>query len=378
MNPLFRSARRTLSWGLLATLSVVLLVLARGVDPEVRLAFQPPVESAEDAAESEDAAEPQPPEHFAKADSDTRLDATTASISPANGSGRSKINAQPSLPSNVAVQPEGPQVSPGKMPQLPPLPSTSDEATDSTEQANAAAVIELPPPPDFTEAPAAEPVKEETNTGTARISPAANAASTLPPPDAARAVPDPKFVAQLAALQEQLDRIAAAQEQHRTTQQTWLESHYQQYQEQLEKKLSGIEAGLKDLQEKSELLSTLTKDQTERTDRVAPQASITRGNRTVTSMSNGKLGAPGMMRDVLESLVDKSNVNLTLSINVAGDVEMSLQDPQSRGGLTPGSNGYIVGKDGRKTHVNSPRQVPPPEEDYLPPIVQNPDATDPN
>lgn len=379
MNSLFRSARRALSWGLLATLSLVLLVLAKGVNSEFMMAFRmPPDEAAAPAEGESEAPDEQPPEHFAQAESNTRLDvagAQSASPSP----GRSQLNAQPDPPQDLIADGSAANSVASDVVALSPPAGSASEESATADQAGPGPVFELPPPPDFTEEPpAAVAARAPKSTSPMGLSAAANAVGSAVPveTDKPASPPGSEFVAQLAALQAQLDRMAAAQEAHQTTQQTWLESHYQQHQEQLEKKLAGIEAGLKELQHRSDQLSSLAKDGGEP---VTPRAMIKRGDRTVTSLSDVKLSAPSVVRDVLDSLGDQSHLNLNLSINVAGDMAMSLQDPKSRGSVEPPPqpSGYIVGKDGRKTHITSRPAAPSRSEDYLPPIVKHPDSQNP-
>lgn len=355
MNRMFRTARRTLGWSVFALVSMVIVVLVKGIDPEVQVAFQ---NLNRDAVV-------RPPEFYAQAQSATRLDVSSGIRPLLNGDAIPKVIAKPSPQQRLKPGPDLPARE-TELPSLPPLPITPGEASAGEKSESGPSFVELPEPetpaPESTEIAQANPRKTSQNPGRGEKSPAATQAA---PPAADK---DPAFVAQLTALQEQLNRMAAAQEQNHLSNQSWLESHQMLHQRELQRKLDGIEAGLRELQAKAVRDPGTAKAEDEKH---TQRGTIIRQDKVISSEPTSGAG-PAIVRNMLESLAEKSNLNVVFSINVEGDVEMTMQDSAGRPALDALRQipGYVIEKEGRKI------QIPPAEpkqyqrEAFLPPIVK--------
>lgn len=364
MNGMFRIATRTLSWGLIAALSLVAVVLANGIHPEVLVAFKSL--NIEETLLATDSPGVVPPEHFAQAPSGTRLDVPNGIRSALNGGPRPSVLAQrspPDVPAKASVAKP-----------LPPLPTMPDEGPEEATPHPVGPVFELPVPPAADRLPQAA-VAQATPSPAPAESPATDDAAVTPVLEKSAPDTHSNFVAQLTAMQEQLQKLAAQQEQSQQSQQSWLESHQLLHQRQLQQKLEGIEAGLRQLQAQSALAGSSLKTSD---DPGTSRSTIVRHDKRATPRSPLVSGATAVVRDVLESLAEQSNVNLTLSINVEGDVEMNLRNgtaEEAAGGL-PGTPGYVVQKNGQQFHIPpAPPQLYQ-REVFLPPIIKTPGKTE--
>lgn len=359
MNGLFRIATRTLSLGLIAALSLVVVVIAKGIHPEVLVAFKPTDNATLMASDSKNV---EPPEHFAQAQSGTRLDVSNGIRSALNGGTRPSVIARRSPPdrseSTIATQ------------QLPPLPVMPDETPETPAANEVQPVFELPVPP-ATDAPQATVVAQAVPASPTEESPTTTDSTAAPGLEKSTPPTDSNFVAQLTALQAQLNKIAAQQEQSQQSQQSWLESHQLLHQRQLEQKLEGIEAGLKELKTQFKQTGAPV---TNSVDRGTSRSTIIRHDKSGSARSPLKSGASAVVRDVLGSLAEQSNVNLTLSINVEGDVEMNLQDAtaESAANGSQPSPGYVVQKNGQKVYIPPAEPQGTQREVFLPPIIKSP------
>lgn len=358
MNGLFRIATRTLSWGLIAALSLVVVVIARGVHPEVLVAFKPVNDGTLLATDSPSVVVP--PEHFAQAQPGTRLDVPNGIRSALNGGARPSVLAKRSPPSGPAKT--------SILEPLPPLPTMPDEGTEESVPNEVGPVFELPTPPGADGAQATEVAQATPGPGAVE-SPAAADASAAPVLENSTPRTNSNFVAQLTAMQEQLNKIAAQQEQSQQSQQSWLESHQLLHQRQLQQKLDGIEAGLRQLQAQAGQAGAPMKTND---DRGTSRSTIIRHDKPGTARSPIAAGANAMVREVLGSLAEQSNLNLTLSINVEGDVEMNLQNatPEEAANALQNAPGYVVEKDGQKVHVPPAPAQQYQREVFLPPIIK--------
>lgn len=359
MNGLFRIATRTLSLGLIAALSLVGVVIAKGIHPEVLVAFKPVNEGTLLASDFKTA---EPPEHFAQAQSTTRLDVSNGIRAALNGGGRPSVLARrspPGLPAKTST--DNP---------LPPLPAMPDEGPEVASPNSVVPVFELPAPPDAAGSPQAEVAQATPGTAGGESPAAADVSAT---PDLQKTTPETNshFVAQLTAMQEQLNKIAAQQEQSQQSQQSWLESHQLLHQRQLQQKLEGIEAGLRQLQTQAAQAGVPLKGDV---DRGTSRSTIIRHGKSGTARSPMAAGATAVVRDVLESLADQSNLNLTLSINVEGDVEMNLQNgtAETAAQALQEATGYVVEKNGQKVHIPPAPAQQYQREVFLPPIIKTP------
>ena len=354
MNRMFRVATRALSLGLISILSLVIVVVANGIPTETLVAFRDMHDEARQAAQSKGSDRSGPPEFYAQAESDARLDAPNGLRGALNGPQKSTVNAQ-RLPNSRSPSGSDSSVLTGadaaEQPSVAGMPRTGKKQETGP-------AFELPPPPEDEGQPAesvelaqADPPQKTRNSGR----------NTLPPPS------ESKFVEQLTALQEQLNKIAAAQEQNQLSQQSWLESHQLLHERQLQQKLAGIEAGLKELKTVSDQLSATIKTP----DSTAPRGYIVRQDKITTSPA-GLETHPAVVRDVLQSLGDKSNLNLSLSINVEGDVEMNLANSASAEALDTVHKlpGYLLEKNGQKIHIPPGEPQLHQRDAYLPPVVK--------
>lgn len=359
MHGLFRIATRTLSLGLIAALSLVVVVIAKGIHPEVLVAFKPTDNATLIAS---DAKNVQPPEHFAQAQSGTRLDVSNGIRSAINGKTRPSISARRSPP-DLSENTSAAQ-------QLPPLPVMPEESLEAPANNQVEPVFELPAPSGSETAQPTE-VAQAVPPPSPAESPATTDAATAPGLENSKPAADSNFVAQLTALQEQLNKIAAQQEQSHQSQQSWLESHQLLHQRQLEQKMEGIEAGLKELKAQLKQAGTPVNNSV---DRGTSRSTIIRHDKAGSPSSPLTSGASSVVRDVLGSLAEQSNVNLTLSINVEGDVEMNLQDrtAESAGSGPQPSPGYVVQKNGQQIYIPPAEPQGTQREVFLPPIIKSP------
>ncbi len=422
MNGLFQVATRTLGLGVLAALSLVAVVVFKGIHPEVLVAFRELRDDTLLAADgpthtspSDDPA-PLPPEHFAQAQSDSRLDVPTGIRSALNGQNRPSLLAKRSSPDELSQANDLMTGADPSRSSLPPLPDAQDATESFTEEPVSGPALELPPSPNHeaeldhreiaqvpptvpTQSPAEAPVETaKRNSSKPGTSPPKNS-SAVPAPlaitprathpaatSAATPQVDSKLAAQLNAMQEQLNRISAQQEQHQESQQSWLESHQLLHQRQLQQKLEGIEAGLRELQA-----------QARTSPRSSTRSTVIRHDKPGTEQSPLTAGVTSAVRDAIESLADQSNVNLTLSINVEGDIEMNVQNgaeengatngggtpvnrapvalpPNDNSGMAQNPRGYVVQKKGHQKVFIPPVVIPQQHqrEVFLPPIIKDP------
>lgn len=479
MNPLFRIATRALCFGLLAALSLVLVVSAQGIRPEVLVTFKPAFQTRD--AETLLAAAPvvpQPPEQFAQVEPATRLDSPSTNRIAANGNARSVKT--PKLKFDKAFHPVKPQPqTEPELPQLPPVPEpVSDVSVEegdqpvepSSELAAEGSPVEAemlsapetnPEPPTvateedkaaFESEPVAAAPQESTapDTNVAEF-PDSNATSTQlaePPPKPAadpspevqkaaevpqkptsrrltnpalqpsptfgtssikryiaksdarqgarsedKSVPEatptapittnvPGLEERLEALQRQLTTLTTEQEQQRLSYQTWLEQSQSQQQQQLKTHLEGIEATLRELKNRS----------VQEPPKSGPsepyiQRADGKGRRTVNSSTpvirEERPDADGArrfsieshqtgVRELLDALAQKANLNVVLAINVEGDVEMSLQNATTEQALEAiqKSTGYVVEKSGQKVYIRPAEPKRHQRDEFLPPIVK--------
>lgn len=418
MNRLFRIATRALSWGLIAILSLVIVVVINGIPRETLVAFQNLHEETRIAAQSSSST---PPEFYAQAASPgTRLD-VPAGVRPSSNSGRKlKVRAIPDFPLASAKRlntksgqktPEVPPTEEGATATLPPLPDSpegfakSADETDPPEAPQSEAsqpeasqpdqvaqdsgekVLLLPPPPDELESPpesvsdveptvVAERSPSPTAEGSRPKTPAPRAGQAQSPAssklDAPAAAQEANVRAQLSVMREQLNRIAETQEKNLLSQQSWLESHHLLHQRELQQKLDAIEAKLRDLKIPQPDPAVTAKPTESGT---IPRGYIMRQDKIITTPA-GPEGSPAFVRDMLQSLADRSNLNVTLSINVEGDVEMSLQNSAASETLNALQKlpGYVLEKNGKRIQIPPQEPMQHQREAFLPPIVNDPPA----
>ncbi len=384
MNHLFRIATRTLSWGLAATLTLVLVVIAKGVHPEVLVAFKP----LSPAAASDFERQPQPPELFAQVEPHTRLD-SPAGIRTAMGKRPNPVTARRAPAGNLS----DPTEQANRLPQLPPLPVNGDGDTDPADTRPEAEILNAPPEPD-----SAEPTRVARNeTSSSRaFNPRLDARSTAVVPSAPVLghTKESEYLDRLATLQQQLNQLARAQEQSRIVHQSWLESHQILQQSKLQTQLNGIEASLQALSEKpSRPGSESSKPASQATNPDQPQgeqpASETAPGKTKsTGPGTGSITRDGPhgpkrtlnnsqtegVREVLDALDKKANLNLMFEINVDGNVEMNLKEATAEEALEVmrKSAGQVGEKSTRKTQPRPATPMSHQREVFLPPIVKNP------
>ncbi|MDB5338884.1 MAG: hypothetical protein JWN70_4503 [Planctomycetaceae bacterium] len=399
MKSLFRIATRTLGLGLLVAVCLVVVVTAKGIDPEVLVSFRSLNDQAPPSIEPDS---PAIPLQFAQVEPTTRLDAP-ASVRTALGGGFKRT---------VVPRGRGPVPQPAtnevvdstkELPQLPPLPRAPRESGFETEGDSPEAEI-LESPPEMTTREDFEVALGEPS-GKAAVPSAKSAdvaessqASPLPgePPvvkpagpataaskSADREEPKPDSAGltnRLDSLKEQLQKLTAEQERQRISHQSWLESAQLLQQQKLQGKLDEIEATLRDLKAKPDRLGKSEPyiQRLNPKDRGADCASptVVREERPGTDGEKrfSIESHQGGLRELLDTLTQKANLNLVLSINVEGNVEMSLQNATAEEALKAIQNttGYVVEKSGQKVYVRPGVPMGHQREEFLPPIVKEP------
>lgn len=396
MNSLFRIATRTLCLGLLAALSLVLVVTAKGIHPEVLVAFK---EHSEEIQLAQVPESPPAPLQFAQVEPATRLDAPATVRSVARPGLRRTI--APPVRTTAPQSPTGEDGEPAKeLPQLPPLPRSQVDNSLDNENAQPEAEIlksptEMPSPEDF-EVALKDPAEPASTTSAAAGSATENPFSS-PTPDetpAAKSVKPPSkstpadarqpdatgLASRLDSLQEQLQKLTLEQEHQRLSQQALLGPAQLLQEQKLQGKLDNIEAALLELKAKPDRPAK-SESYIQRIPQKHPASGIG-GAPLVREEQPGVDGEKrfsieshqGGLRELLDMLTQKANLNLVLTINVEGDVEMSLQNATAEEALKAIENttGYIVEKAGKKVYVRPPVPMKHQRELYLPPIVKEP------
>lgn len=401
MNRLFRIASRTLCLGILAALSLVLVVTAKGIHPEVLVTFR----SLNDRIPAGDGAEsPAEPLQFAQADPTTRLDAPAGVRSDSrSGFQRTvtpRIRSAQSLPNHEV------QESTRELPQLPPLPSTprinGSEVEGESEQAELLdAPREMTTSEDFEVAsntPASSTNKPPHLSKTDALnSPAAPMPGEPPivkanePAASKSAAPEIEksdtagLKGRIDELQAQLQKLTTEQEQQKLSQQSFLESSQVLQEQKFQAKLNSIEESLREIKAKP---ATAPKSEPfiQPFDPKHPkrEKSDARSTPIVREEEPGTDGEKrfsieshqGGLRELLDTLTQKANLNLVLTINVEGDVEMSLQNATADEALKAIENttGYVVEKAGKKVYVRPGPPMGYQREVFLPPIVKDANA----
>ena len=397
MNSLFQIATRTLGLGLLVALSLVLVVTTKGIHPEVLVAFQP---RSADVQFAQAPVTPPDPLQFAQVEPTTRLDAP-ARVTSATGPGYRRTPTPPQRTTRPLKPTGDERESEKELPQLPPLPQAPRDASlEDVSDAAVAEVLESPAEmvsPEDVEVALSEPVGPE-STATAKSGIVANPppANSLPSsvPDKQSTIaavsesapgesqkPETSGVAsRLDALQEQLQKVALEQEQQRLLQQSFLGSAQLLQDQRVQGKLDNIEAALRELSTKT--------DRPAKSEpyiqRIHPKEQAT-GSRSAPVVREERPGSDGEkrfsieshqggLRELLDTLTQKANLNLVLTINVEGDVEMSLQNATAEEALKAIENttGYVVEKAGQKVYVRPGVPQRHQRDTYLPPIVKEP------
>ena len=389
MNSLFRIATRTLCLGLLAAVSLVFVVTAKGIHPEVLVAFKSWDVQSDLPAEIEPVSPPEPLQ-FAQVDPVTRLDApATARTARQPGFQRTTTPRMRTAPPSAAKHDPG---SGEDLPQLPPLPTTP--RVNGVEIEGDSPDVEVLQPPeematkeDFEVAsktpvePKAtptlvhqKPMAGEPPVGNSRESAAAQGTLNQSGKSDAAALAD-----QVSSLQVQLAKLTAEQEQFRLSQQSQLESSHVLQQQKFQEKLTAIEETLRDLQAKPEPVAKSEPY----IQRVNPkeQKPASRADPIVREERPGADGEKrfsieshrGELRELLDTLTQKANLNLIFTINVEGDVEMSLHNATADEALKAIQNttGYVVEKAGEKVYVRPGPPMGYQREVFLPPIIKD-------
>ena len=397
MNRLFRIATRTLCLGLLAALSLGLVVTAKGIHPEVLVASK---EHSEEIQLAQVPESPPDPLQFAQVEPATRLDAP-ATVRSVGRSGLRRTIAPP-VRTTAPQSPTGEEGEPAReLPQLPPLPrSQVDYSLDNENAAPEAEILKspthMPSPEDFEVAlkdPAGPASTTSAATGSATENPFSSptpdetpaAKSTVKQPSKSTSAdgrqPDATGLAsRLDSLQEQLQKLTLEQEHQRLSQQALLGPAQLLQEQKLQGKLDNIEAALLELKAKPDRLAK-SESYIQRIPQKHPASGIG-GAPLVREEQPGVDGEKrfsieshqGGLRELLDMLTQKANLNLVLTINVEGDVEMSLQNATAEEALKAIENttGYIVEKAGKKVYVRPPVPMKHQRELYLPPIVKEP------
>lgn len=397
MNSQFRSATRTLYLGLLAALSLAGIVTACGIHPEVLVAFKSLSDDVQLAAEPETLTAPL---QFAQVEPATRLDAP-ASIRSVMG-GNFKRTVVPQGRGRSAEQNPGEIAGKSpELPQLPPLPQApGDHESDAFESpASEAEVVDAPAgeematPNDFEIAtnsstapstsskadPEAESTPSDPMPGKPPVLTPAGAGDAKSESANSPRAESQELASRLDLLREQLEKLTAEQERQRLSHQSWLESAQLLQQQKLQAKFDEIEANLRDLKSKS-AQSGKSEPYIQRLapkDQVAASgpAPVVREERPGTDGEKrfSIESHQGGLRELLDTLTQKANLNLVLTINVEGDVEMSLQNATAEEALKAIQNttGYIVEKAGKRVYVRPGPPLGHQREEYLPPIIKD-------
>lgn len=404
MNSQFRSATRTLYLGLLAALSLAAIVTARGIHPEVLVAFKSLPDDVQLAAEPETLPAPL---QFAQVEPATRLDAP-ASIRSAMGGSFKRTAVPPGRGRSAELNPGDMHENSRELPQLPPLPrapgDSESEAFDSpareadlldapddematrndfeiatNDSAKPATSVQTGSEPESTPSdpmPGKPPVVNPAGAGVTQSVP-----QSVPQtgPQTGPQADSQELAGRLDLLREQLDKLTAEQERQRLSHQSWLESAQLLQQQKLQAKFDDIEANLRDLKSKS-AQSGKSEPYIQRLapkDQVAASgpAPVVREERPGTDGEKrfSIESHQGGLRELLDTLTQKANLNLVLTINVEGDVEMSLQNATAEEALKAIQNttGYIVEKAGKKVYVRPGPPLGHQREEYLPPIIKD-------
>ncbi|MES2791370.1 MAG: hypothetical protein V4719_17265 [Planctomycetota bacterium] len=373
MNSLFRIATRTLSLGLLVALSLVLIVTVKGIHPNVLVAFKPASEETQLAAEPESTSEPL---QFAQAESNSRLDAPSSLRSAIGGDSTRPSPSRTRTPSTpTAEQPEATL----EMPQLPPLPGGEQEAEFEDQGSSAPVEVLAPPsqnniPNDFSDS--------ATNPRTTAVAnPLPGNAPDLKPNETVSSA-EAELALRVSRLQTQLKTLTTEHEQQQRSQQSWMESAQLLQQQKLQGKLHQIEATLRELKAKSNRPETpapaLVAASPNAQAPTAPASPIIEEGRAgADGEKRFSIESQGGVKELLNALTQKANLNLILSINVEGDVELSLKNATADEAFRAieKSTGYIVEKDGQKVYVSPGEPMRHQREGFLPPIIKAPSRT---
>ena len=479
MNHMFRIATRALCFGLLAALSLVLIVSAQGIRPEVLVTFQPAFQSHSPETLLATAPAPlQVPEQFAQLEPATRLDAPATERIALNSNSRPAKSpkfrlgkaerpvklqplGEPELPQLPPV-PESPVEDNAEAPEQPPAqtleqseggpppdiemlaqPAENDapaevettpdkasfEPSESTESPSVTLAVPKTPSPEASEFEPSEtqlaqgPTQHEPQSPVERkqtveasppptsrritnrpsTPPVANSSSIKKitansdtphaphgddkspnptSPTASISPTTPGLEERLESLQRQLKTLTTEQEQQRLTYQSWLATTQSQQQQQLKSHLEGIEATLRELKSRADQAppkSGPTEPYIQRADGkdrkpTHPSAPVIREERPDAdgerrfSIESHQTG----LRELLDALAHKANLNVILSINVEGDVELSLQNATTEQALAAiqKSTGYVVEKSGQRVYIRPGDSKRYQREEFLPPIVK--------
>jgi hypothetical protein len=373
MNSLFRIATRTLSLGLLVALSLVLIVTVKGIQPDVQVAFKPVSDETQLVAEPESASQPL---RFAQAESKSRLDAPPSLRSAIGGdSTRTSLSRTRTPSTPTGEQPEAML----EMPQLPPLPDGEQEA--ELEGSSSSAPVEVLEPPLQNEIPTDFGDSTTNPRTTAVANPLPGNAPDLKPRETVSPA-EAELALRVSRLQAQLKTLIAEHEQQQRSQQSWMESAQLLQQQKLQGKLHQMEATLRELKAKSNrpeapapaLVAASPNAQAS----TAPARPIIEEERPgADGEKRFSIESQGGLKELLNALTQKANLNLILSINVEGDVELSLKNATADEAFQAieKSTGYIVEKDGQKVYVSPGEPMRHQREGFLPPIIKSPSRT---
>jgi hypothetical protein len=279
-----------------------------------------------------------------------------------------------------------------ELPQLPPLPSTplvngSEVEGDSQDVEVLEPPAEMTAKEDFEIASNTPPEPKSTPASvsakpTAGEPPVVNSNESAASPDAVSQSQSPDAAAlasRVNSLQAQLAKMTAEQEQFRLSQQSQLESSQVLQQQKFQEKLKAIEETLLEIKGKPEQRAK-SEPYIQRVNPKGPKAE-SRPAPVVREEQPGADGEKrftieshrGELRELLDTLTQKANLNLIFTINVEGDVEMSLQNATADEALKAIQNttGYVVEKAGEKVYVRPGPPTGYQREVFLPPIIKD-------
>lgn len=399
MKSLFRIATRTLCLGLLVAVCLAWMVTVKGIAPEVLVAFR---SLNDQTLPSTGPDSPTDPLQFAQVEPTTRLDAPAEVRSTSGKRFQRTVVPRKRVPVTLSETEETPD-STKELPSLPPLPRTAlEEGFETDAKVPDAELLEPPPaematredfeialkdlsPKEPASAAKSTATKVETAPDIPTLSDAPVVKSAVPtaPKSAAGEEQKPDttlLTSRLDVLQEQLQKLTAEQEKQRLSHQSWLESAQLLQQQKLQGKLDEIEASLRDLKAKPDRLGKTEPyiqrlNPKDRTPETTPSPVVreerpgTDGEKRFSIESH-----QGGVRELLDLLTQKANLNLVLTINVEGDVEMSLQNATADEALKAiqSRTGYVVEKFGQKVYVRPGPPMGHQREVFLPPLVRDP------